>query len=149
MLRQPLDPKVDTASPEYKKVQAVINRALEELQKEGATLVDPLDVAIALRTAAGRWHVVRRFGLDAPHAGLVTLRIARLRPGTYRLTDALGTESGTPCRFTGTGSLDNLAHNNAGFSGFFQEEFRQLFAQHFADLCCASGKLLCCLNCGF
>jgi amidase len=44
VLREPLDPKADPASEDYKKVRAVIERALHAMKTEGAVMVDPLPV---------------------------------------------------------------------------------------------------------
>jgi amidase len=40
VIREPLDPKADPASPDYKQVRAVIDRALADLERLGAVVVD-------------------------------------------------------------------------------------------------------------
>jgi Asp-tRNA(Asn)/Glu-tRNA(Gln) amidotransferase A subunit family amidase len=40
IIREPLDPRADTSSPEYKSVRAIIDRAVEDLRRLGATIVD-------------------------------------------------------------------------------------------------------------
>ena len=42
VLRLPLDPKADPQSEEYKKVRAVIDRAVAAMQAQGAQIVDPI-----------------------------------------------------------------------------------------------------------
>jgi amidase len=42
VLRLPLDPKADPQSEEYKKVRAVIDRAVSAMQAQGAQIVDPI-----------------------------------------------------------------------------------------------------------
>ncbi|HEU5256511.1 MAG TPA: amidase family protein [Vicinamibacterales bacterium] len=42
VLRVPLDPKADPQSEEYKKVRAVIDRAVAAMQAQGAQIVDPI-----------------------------------------------------------------------------------------------------------
>ena len=44
VLREPLDPKADPASDDYKKVRALIDHALQAMKAEGAVMVDPLPV---------------------------------------------------------------------------------------------------------
>jgi amidase len=40
IIREPLDPRADTASPEFKSVRAVIERAIEDLRRQGAMVVE-------------------------------------------------------------------------------------------------------------
>jgi Asp-tRNA(Asn)/Glu-tRNA(Gln) amidotransferase A subunit family amidase len=40
IIREPLDPRADTASPEYKAVRPIIDRALENMRRLGAVIVD-------------------------------------------------------------------------------------------------------------
>lgn len=40
IIREPLDPRADTASPEYKAVRAVIDRAIEDMRRLGAVVID-------------------------------------------------------------------------------------------------------------
>jgi Asp-tRNA(Asn)/Glu-tRNA(Gln) amidotransferase A subunit family amidase len=42
VIREPLDPRADPASDDYKQVKAVIDRAIADLARLGATLVDPV-----------------------------------------------------------------------------------------------------------
>jgi molybdenum ABC transporter molybdate-binding protein len=44
VIRQPLDTKTDTASEDYRKVRAVIDKAILELRELGAELVDPVAI---------------------------------------------------------------------------------------------------------
>ena len=44
VIREPLDPRADPASADYKQVRTVIDRALADLTRLGAALVDPLTV---------------------------------------------------------------------------------------------------------
>jgi Asp-tRNA(Asn)/Glu-tRNA(Gln) amidotransferase A subunit family amidase len=49
VLRVPLDPKADPQSNDYKKVRAVIDRALAAMQAQGAQIVDPIPVPEILK----------------------------------------------------------------------------------------------------
>lgn len=44
VIREPVDPKTDTASDDYKKVKAVIDRALADMKMLGAEVVDPVTI---------------------------------------------------------------------------------------------------------
>jgi Asp-tRNA(Asn)/Glu-tRNA(Gln) amidotransferase A subunit family amidase len=44
VIREPMDPKTDPASDDYKKVRAVIERAIADLKKLGAETVDPIAI---------------------------------------------------------------------------------------------------------
>ena len=44
VIRQPMDPKADPASDDYKNVKAVIDRALEDIASLGAEVIDPVTV---------------------------------------------------------------------------------------------------------
>jgi amidase len=44
VIRQPLDPRADPASGDYKSVRAVVDRALADLSRLGATVVDPVTI---------------------------------------------------------------------------------------------------------
>jgi amidase len=51
VIREPLDPKADPASADYKQVRAVVDRALADLQRLGAVLIDPVAIPdLASRT---------------------------------------------------------------------------------------------------
>jgi amidase len=51
VLRVPLDPKSDPQSNDYKKVRAVIDRALADMRGQGAEIVDPLPAPESLKQA--------------------------------------------------------------------------------------------------
>ena len=52
VIREPLDPRADPASPEYKQVRAVIDRALADLKRLGAVVVDSVTIPdLAARSA--------------------------------------------------------------------------------------------------
>jgi Asp-tRNA(Asn)/Glu-tRNA(Gln) amidotransferase A subunit family amidase len=52
VIREPIDPRTDPASDEYKSVRQVIDRALEDLRRAGATVVDARPIAdLANRSA--------------------------------------------------------------------------------------------------
>jgi Asp-tRNA(Asn)/Glu-tRNA(Gln) amidotransferase A subunit family amidase len=52
VIREPLDPKADPAAPEYKQVRAVIDRALADLKRLGAVVVDSVTIPdLASRSA--------------------------------------------------------------------------------------------------
>ena len=44
VIREPFDPKTDTASDEYKKVKAVLDKGLADVKRLGAEVVDPLTI---------------------------------------------------------------------------------------------------------
>jgi amidase len=44
VIRDPLDPRTDTSSADYKQVRAVVDRALEDLKRLGAAVVDPVAI---------------------------------------------------------------------------------------------------------
>lgn len=44
VIREPMDPKSDPGSEDYKKVRVVIDRAIADLQKLGAEIVDPVTI---------------------------------------------------------------------------------------------------------
>ena len=44
VIREPLDPRADPASADYKQVRAVIDRALADLKRLGAAVVDPVTI---------------------------------------------------------------------------------------------------------
>jgi len=44
VIREPLDPRADPASDDYKQVRAVIDRALADLKRLGAVVVDPVTI---------------------------------------------------------------------------------------------------------
>jgi amidase len=45
VIREPLDARADPTSADYKRVRAVVDRALTDLKRLGATLVDPVSIA--------------------------------------------------------------------------------------------------------
>ena len=46
VIRQPMDPKADPESDDYKKVRVVIDRALEDIASLGAVIIDPVEVPL-------------------------------------------------------------------------------------------------------
>jgi amidase len=44
VIREPLDPKTDTASDDYKKVKAVLDKGLADLKQFGAEVMDPVTI---------------------------------------------------------------------------------------------------------
>jgi Asp-tRNA(Asn)/Glu-tRNA(Gln) amidotransferase A subunit family amidase len=44
VIRDPMDPKTDTASDDYKKVKAVMNKAIADIRKLGAEVIDPVTI---------------------------------------------------------------------------------------------------------
>jgi amidase len=44
IIREPFDPKADTASDDYKKVKAVMDKAIADLKRLGAEVVDPVTI---------------------------------------------------------------------------------------------------------
>ncbi len=52
IIREPLDPRADTSSPEFKAARAVIDRAVEDLQRLGAIIVDAEKIPDLARRSA-------------------------------------------------------------------------------------------------
>src|ERR1700731_3363497 len=44
IIREPMDPKTDPTSQDYKKVRAVIDKAIVDLNRLGAEIVDPVTI---------------------------------------------------------------------------------------------------------
>jgi amidase len=44
VIRDPMDPKTDTGSDDYKKVKAVIDQAIADIRKLGAEVIDPITI---------------------------------------------------------------------------------------------------------
>ena len=44
IIREPIDPKTDTASNDYKKVKAVIDKAISDIRNLGAEVIDPVTI---------------------------------------------------------------------------------------------------------
>ena len=44
IIREPIDPKTDTASDDYKKVKAVMDKAIADIRKLGAEVMDPVAI---------------------------------------------------------------------------------------------------------
>src|SRR5438876_2747486 len=44
VIRDPMDPKTDTASDDYKKVKAVMDKAIADIRKLGAEVIDPVTI---------------------------------------------------------------------------------------------------------
>jgi amidase len=52
VIRQPLDPRADPSSEDYRQVRAVIDRALADLKRLGASVVDPVTIPDIVRRSA-------------------------------------------------------------------------------------------------
>jgi len=82
VLRQPVDPKADPASEDYRTVKAVIDRAVADLRKLGAEVVDPVPVPDLAQRVTRAWDVnvfetdaaVNRYLAEHPNAPFKTLR---------------------------------------------------------------------------
>ena len=46
VIRQPMDPEADPDSEDYKKIHAVIDQALEDIEALGAELIDPVEIPL-------------------------------------------------------------------------------------------------------
>ncbi len=82
VIRQPMDPKADPASEDYRKVKAVIDRAIGDLRKLGAEIVDPITISDLIERVNKPWdanvfeteQAVNRYLADHPNAPVKTLR---------------------------------------------------------------------------
>lgn len=82
VIRQPVDPKADPASEDYRKVKAVIDRAIADLRKLGAEVIDPVTIPDLARRVNRAWDVnvfetepaINRYLAEHPNAPFKTLR---------------------------------------------------------------------------
>ena len=82
IIRQPIDLKADPASEDYRKVKAVIDRAVADLRKLGAEVVDPVTIPELAQRVARAWEVnvfetesaINRYLAGHPNAPFKTLR---------------------------------------------------------------------------
>lgn len=82
VIRQPMDPKTDPASEDYRKVKAVIDRAIADLRRAGAEVVDPVTIPDLAARVNRTWDAnvfetepaVNRYLSEHPNAPLKTLR---------------------------------------------------------------------------
>lgn len=82
VIRQPIDPKTDPASEDYRKVRAVFDRAVGELKTLGADVVDPVGIPDLAQRVARAWDVnvfetesaINRYLAEHPNAPFKTLR---------------------------------------------------------------------------
>jgi Asp-tRNA(Asn)/Glu-tRNA(Gln) amidotransferase A subunit family amidase len=82
IIRQPIDLKADPSSEDYRKVKAVIDRAVADLRKLGAEVVDPVAIPELAQRVARAWDVnvfetepaINRYLASHPNAPFKTLR---------------------------------------------------------------------------
>lgn len=82
VIRQPIDPKADPSSPDYRKVKAVVDRAVADLRRLGAEVVDPVAIPELAQRVARAWDVnvfetepaVNGYLAEHPNAPVKTLR---------------------------------------------------------------------------
>ena len=82
IIRQPIDPKADPASEDYRKVKAVFDRALADLTKLGAEVVDPVTIPDLAQRVTRAWDLnvfetepaVNQYLAEHPNAPFKTLR---------------------------------------------------------------------------
>jgi Asp-tRNA(Asn)/Glu-tRNA(Gln) amidotransferase A subunit family amidase len=82
IIRQPIDLKADPSSEDYRKVKAVIDRAVTDLRARGAEVVDPVSIPDLAQRVARAWDVnvfetepaINRYLAGHPNAPFKTLR---------------------------------------------------------------------------
>ena len=82
VIRQPIDLKTNPSSDDYRKVREVFDRAVAELKKLGAEVVDPVSIPDSLRSVARAWEAnvfetdpaINRYLAEHPNAPFKTLR---------------------------------------------------------------------------
>ncbi len=82
VVRDPLDPRADPTSADFRQVRAVVERALVDLKRLGAEIVDPLVIAEAATRSANLYDrnlyeteaAIDRYLADHPNAPAKTLR---------------------------------------------------------------------------
>jgi amidase len=82
VIRQPIDPKADPSSEDYRKVKAVIDRAIADLRKRGAEVVDPVSIPDLAQRVTRAWDVnvfetepaMNKYLAEHPNAPFKTLR---------------------------------------------------------------------------
>jgi Asp-tRNA(Asn)/Glu-tRNA(Gln) amidotransferase A subunit family amidase len=82
IIRQPIDPKADPASEDYRKVKTVFDRAVADLTKLGAEVVDPVTIPDLAQRVTRAWDLnvfetepaVNKYLADHPNAPFKTLR---------------------------------------------------------------------------
>lgn len=82
IIRQPIDPKADPSSDDYRKVKAVVDRAIGDLRRLGAEVVDPVAIPDLAARVNRVWDAnvfetepaVNRYLAEHPNAPVKTLR---------------------------------------------------------------------------
>ena len=82
VIRQPMDPKADPASEDYRKVKAVMDRAIGDLRQLGAEVVDPVTIPDLIERVNKPWDAnvfetepaINRYLAEHPNAPVKTLR---------------------------------------------------------------------------
>ena len=110
VIRQPMDPKTDPESDDYKKVKAVIDVALEDIASLGAEVIDPVEVPLIelVHEAYARNNFETEQAINAYLAGLSNPPVSSLR-------EILLTGSVTPWRATGLIGVVGRSTQDAGY----------------------------------
>jgi Asp-tRNA(Asn)/Glu-tRNA(Gln) amidotransferase A subunit family amidase len=82
IIRQPIDLKADPSSEDYRKVKTIIDRAIVDLRKLGAEVVDPVAIPDLAQRVARAWDVnvfetepaMNKYLAEHPNAPFKTLR---------------------------------------------------------------------------
>ena len=82
VIRQPIDLKTNPSSDDYRKVREVFDRAVAELKKLGAEVVDPVSIPDLAQSVARAWEAnvfetdpaINRYLAEHPNAPFKTLR---------------------------------------------------------------------------
>ena len=112
VIREPMDPKTDRASDDYKKVRAVIDRSISDLESLGAEVIDPVIVP-DIRSASDTYvrnnfeteEAMNRYLAEHPDAPVKTVR------------DILLSGRVTPWRVSG---LSNVVGKSTDELGYLQ-----------------------------
>jgi Asp-tRNA(Asn)/Glu-tRNA(Gln) amidotransferase A subunit family amidase len=131
VIREPLDPKADPASPEYKQVRAVIDRALANLKRLGAVVVDSVTIPdLASRSA-------RMYDGNVFETEVATNKYLAQHPNApvKTLSEILLSGKVVPAR---AGVLINVIGHSTAESGYLQllltrDELRQAVLVGMAD----------------
>ena len=132
VLRVPLDPKADPQSNDYKKVRAVIDRAVATMQAQGAQIVDPIPVPDILKQVDKLY----TDNVYETEQGIDSYLAAHPGAPVKTLRDVLLTGKVVPSRTNRLITNVGKTTSDPGYLSVIQrrEELRQAVLQMMADL---------------